>query len=277
MTVRGWWLAAGAFAAAGCSDKPRPIREAKEVRQPGADATVELPKDAPPTQSDPAALKVVADAVAAHTGGRPDRLDKLRSVDLTRTGSILALDPPRQTTWRIRATWPDRYRMDVDMTDSPRWVFTRVGDTGWKVGLVPGGSKEVLTGANLKGFITDASYEWLALLAPLADPGLVVAPAPDATFGGRPAAGVQLSGKSLPRAVAHFDKDTKLLVHFAYEGYEAGATVLKEVRVGGVREVNGVKLPDKLTIKMGGRPAAEWSVTTVEFPVDLPAKLFEEP
>jgi hypothetical protein len=277
MTRRGTLLAAGLAAAAGCSDKPRPIREAKEVRQSGADASVDLPTEAAPATSDPAAAKVVADAIAAHTGGRPDRLDKLRSVDLTRTGTILALDPPPKTTWRIRAAWPDRYRMDVEMADGPKLVFTRVGDTGWRAALAPGATKEVLSAVNLKGVIADATYEWLALLAPLADSGLIVAPAPDATFGGRPAAGVRLGGKTLPRAVAHFDKETKLLAHFAYEGNEAGSPIHKEVRVGGVREFHGVKLPDKLTIKMGGRPAAEWSVTTVEFPVELPAKLFEEP
>jgi hypothetical protein len=142
----------------------------------------------------------------------------------------------------------------------------------------PAGERKepVPAGQMLRGVMADDTYESLLLLTPLADPTLVAAPAADATIGGRPATGVWLSSKTLPRAVAHFDKETKLLVQFTYEGNE-GADLVKEVRITGTKVVNGVTLPEKYSIKWAGRPAVEWTVNKIEFPADLPAKVFEEP
>ena len=278
----GWRAVAGGVLAAaaipGCSDAPRAIQTAREVQAAAADATVELPKGQPPEASDPAAAKVVAEAIAAHTDGHPERLEKLRTVRLTRIGSIFASDPPLRATWQLRAAWPDRYRTDIDVPDSTRFMFARSGNSAWKFKQIAMAQKEVYpAGPDLQGILADTTYEWLALLVPLGDPGLVAVPAADATIGGKPAAGVWLSGKNLPRAVAHFDKATKLLAQFTYEGLEAGGPVLKEVRAAGTRDANGVKVPDKLRIKWAGRPAAEWAIDSIEFPVEFPAKLFDEP
>ncbi|MGL6096389.1 MAG: hypothetical protein ACRC7O_11410, partial [Fimbriiglobus sp.] len=201
--------------AGGCSDRPREIREAKPVKTDAADVTVELPKTPPPAASDPGAAAVLKDAIAAHTGGKPELLEKLRSVSYTRDGSTLS-PPMTPMTWMIRGKWPEGYRADVDMPGQPRMSICRTGAAAWQYFHVTGMTKQMLSGDPVKGVIADGTYESLAVLAPLADPDLVAAPAPDRTVMDRPAAGVWLTGKNLPSVVVHFDKETKRLAQFTY-------------------------------------------------------------
>ena len=264
-------LTAGVCIATGCSDAPRSIRTAKAIDSVAIDKPLELPTGTPPEKSDPVAAAIVAEAVKAHTNGKPERLDKLKRFKMVRTGILGGTQPQ---LWEYRGEWPDRFRVDEPQS---QMSIVRVGQDGWVSSPAQGVRKNPLQEPYKRGVLADTMYEFLPVLIPLADPTLVAAPFADRTINGKPASGVWLSGKHLPRAVVHFDKESKRLVQCAFESYEGDATVIKEVTILEYREVNGVQIPEKLTIKWNGRPAAEWTVTSIEFPVDLPAKVFEEP
>jgi hypothetical protein len=275
MTRQTAWVAVVVLGAvAGCSNNPPPIRVAPEYKPDPAEQPVALPREPAPATSDPAAQAVVADALNAHTNGQPKRIEDLRSTVQTRTGRLTGLTGEVKAEWELQWVWPDRLRLKWETPGQPTIVLVRSGGSAAQELPAP---KRPITDKPLRGVLADCFGETMTALVPLADPSAVFTQAPDAEVNKRPAVGVRVAGKDFPPAVVHFDKQTKLLAQYAYEGVENEVVVTKEVVVLGVKEFNGVKLPEKVQIKWNGRPNVEWTITKVEFPAKIDPKLFEGP
>ncbi|HVK17826.1 MAG TPA: hypothetical protein VM533_12825 [Fimbriiglobus sp.] len=275
------WIMVGAVVslagAVGCDGTPQTIATAKPVS--GGDVNKSAVQIAPgkaPAQSDPKAAELIAAAVAAHTGGKPELLQKLKTVRYVREGKVSAggLAEANQK-WEVHAGWPDRFRVRAEMLGQQVVTLVWSGTAGWR--HATGLSKIPMTEQEVSDFRHEVTGEWLELLFPLTEPGAVVALAEDAKVNNRPAGGVRVWHPSLSDAVLHFDKETRLLVRLAYDGRETGQKVTKEVLVQSHKEFAGVKLPEQTVYKSNGAEFADWRLTAAE-PLDkLDAKLFEEP
>jgi hypothetical protein len=287
MTRRATWavVAVIGLTAAGCGDGTRTIATARPIDTGGTAQAVVLPKDPPPTTSDPASRALLDEMLKAHTGGDPAKIERLRSVVVSRTGRVTLESGPGKATWEFRWVWPDKFRVRAETEGHPTLLIGRNGDTAWTAPAPlpgePAPTKLPVGEPKIRGVMADSYGESLALLVPLVEPGVVVSPHTDLEIKDKDDkkkvfAGLRVSGKGYPPTVIHVDRETKLLAHFTYEGWEQ-TTVTKEVTIGGLKEFDGVKLPERLFIKWNGRDFAEWTVTGVEAQANHEPKLFEGP
>lgn len=278
-------LAAVGLAAVGCDNDPPPAVAAKRLDDPAR--PIELKPPAKPAASEPAAAQLLAEAVAAHTGGKPERLDPLKACSYTRTGVIDAPGGRVPATWKMDLHWPDRFRLRTEnqtqaggVTVTQLTTFATSPAGAWQAfALVQSGqaAHEKREKANLPAdaapTLTAQFHEdALLLLFPLADPKTVAARAPDDAD----LLGLHVWTPALDYALLGFDKKTKLLVRVVYTGREALTTVTKELALADHQEVGGVKLPAKVSVKANGLSKADWTkLALTAGPID--PKAFETP
>jgi hypothetical protein len=265
------------WALVGCDGAPQTIATAKPVSNDTVSKSViqVLPAKAP-EKSDPKAAEVVASVVAASTGGKPELLQKLKSVRYVREGKISAGGTaPADQKWEVHAGWPDRFRVRAEMAGPQVVTLAWTGRAGWR--HATGNPKIPMTDLEVGDFRNDVTGEWLELLFPLTDPEAIVAPVEDMKVNDKPSVGVRLWHPVLSDAILYFDNETRLLTRFAYDGRETGKSVTKEVLVLSHKDFAGVKLPERTVYKSNGIQFAEWTLTAVEPLGSLDAKLFTDP
>lgn len=279
MTIRTGW-AAGVlvgFAAAGCSDAPKPIQAAKPIDTPVVAVGVKVAKTPAPAKSDPAAVAVVADAIKAHTGGKPERLAGWKTASYRLVGQVLP-QAPTAATLDVKMEWPTRFWSKWELDGKTPYILARNADTGWA--MTEGGVKQKATPEKSLDIAIDSSSEWFGFLGCLTDADTVVAPGPDLPESDRPTVGVRVWSPHLPPAVLHFEKASKRLARVTFLGREDGKEVTKEIVYlpdSTFTTANGLVLPSKRVVRIDGAPTAEWELVSVEIPATLDAKLFEKP
>lgn len=239
--------------AAGCSGDPPPIHEAKPlVRE--TPVAVEFQPPAKPEKSDPAAAKVIADALAAHTGNDLGKLDKLKATAVTRTGITKTPDGLRvPLTCNIEVFAPGRYRAELEVRrpdGAEKFAFVVAPTAGT---FTPAGKTKLpLDEATLLDLHAQRAEDEMLLLFPLADPATVAVPATDEVVNGSPAVGVYAWTPALAPVRLHFDKGTRRLVRLVYTGRERGFGVLKDITVREHAQTAGVWLPVKYLLRAKG-------------------------
>jgi hypothetical protein len=274
---RAWWAVAILVGGvtAGCSNDPPPIQEAKKVGGEEQKA-VDLTPGKAPEKSDPAAAAVVNAAVAAHTGGKPEKLKALKAVTFTRTGPATFGGPfPVDQKWTCHAAWPDRFRVKAEVPGQPVITLAWSGGAGWS--YTPASGKKAMTPQEAKDFQDDVTGDWLTLVFPLTEPTALFTQSGELTVNGKPSVGVRVWHPALSDAVAYFDKETKLLSQVTYSGREGGQKVTKEVTVFGSRPFADVTLPEKTVLRSSGKLYAEWTMASLEPLSSVDSKLFTDP
>jgi hypothetical protein len=261
----------------GCEKKP----ETKVVTKP-LDTKPERPGFPlldPPAQSDPASREVVAKIVAAHTNGKPELLNRLRGLTLTREGSISLADAPVAGTplkvvWN--GTWPNRSRY--------LWTGVHAFPTTYRVldrqvyqdtpspGMLP-----PLTEKRFDDSLRDNYGNWLQTLVPLVEPDAIVAPGPPFESPLKQLASIRLWRPGQPQAILYYDPKTHLLGRIAFDGRENGLPLYAEHSLEEMVEIAGFKIAKRLYIRFNGREVMEFSKVDLAIGVDHPAKIFNEP
>jgi hypothetical protein len=281
-------MAGGLWAAVGCDPEPPPVVEAKRVDEPMAQV-VELKPPPRPPQTEAAAAELLKDALTAHTGGQPERLEKLKACAYVRTGKSETPGGRTDATWKFHLQWPDRFRMSAEaqlgggVTHAHTFALSPAG--AWRAsvltgsGQVPQEKREKVTlDAEASRTLTSQFHEdCLVFLFPLADPKTVAARAPDESLNGQELIGLHVWTPALDYALLGFDKKTKLLTRVVYSGREALTNVTKEVVATEHQEFDGVKLASKLYVKANGRTLADWYKLTVTTGQPIDPKVFENP
>lgn len=253
--TRGLLLLAVGFAG-GCSSDPPPIVEAKPVigERP---VEVAFAPPAKPDKSDPAAAKLIADALAAHTGNDLAKLDKLKAVSLHRTALARTDDAVRSPLdWKADLI-PGRYRAEA-VLQHPRMThrYTAVvGPDGGSQSMPGEGGtmvKVAIEGEDLVDCHRQRAEDELLLLYPLADKSTVAVPAPEGDVNGRPASGAYVWTPTLAPALVHFDKQTGRLVRLVYSGRENRTEVPKDLTVREHAQFGGVWLPSRYLLRAKG-------------------------
>ncbi len=283
-------LAITFLAAVGCDPEPPPAVEVKKKEEAKADQ-FELKPPPRPAKSDPAAAQLLKEALDAHTGGKPDRLDRYKSAAYTRTGMMEAPGSRVPADWTFDLAWPDKFRLRTKLElAKDGGAFTQL-DT---FALTPAGAwqarAEVQSGQQpaekrqrmpmdaefTRTLKTQMNEDAVLFLFPLADPTTVVARGPDEALNGVEVVGLKVWTPALEYALLSFDKKTKLLARVVYSGREMAVSVVKEVVVTENQEFDGVKLPVKLTVKANRQNKGDWQKLTVT-PGPIDPKVFDTP
>lgn len=275
--IPGLSLVAAAVLLAGCAEEQRPIKVAKRVEtQAAAAKPVEIPAMTAPAASDPAAAAVIRAALQAHTGGRPELLEKFKApMSVKREGQMWNAGPyPMAVKWEAALAWPDRYRYTMLLPSGDTLLLAAAGDKVWRF---MGGQRLDLAGEEAKDVRESSSAEWLGFLFPLADPAARFAPAENTTVNEKPAVGVRVWAPKAVDAVLHFDAESKLLVQVSFNGREQGKDVVKQSVFLTHKPYHGVTLGDKTVLRVQGQNMYEWSTSVIELDAKIDPKTYEQP
>ncbi len=273
---------------AGCKPEPATPRTAKPTDVPVAGPLV-LKPPAKPGQSTPEGQAKLTALLAAHTGGKPARLDALKSGGFTRVGVLFLNGPPGfPATQTVEVAWPAQFKYSTEITTetvgttsvglSPEgnWISQSNrphGDTGAKA--LP---KQKIVDDLLLTAQRQMQEDHCFLLFPFADPATKVLLADDTKIGEeRDCYGLHVWTPALEYALVHVDKKTNLLVRIAFTGHENGRDVLKELLFEDAQDFGGVKLPAKVYVRAAGIELAEWRSLKVTAGKTFDPKHFDNP
>jgi hypothetical protein len=278
--MRRTWAWAGVVLAAvvGCNDSGPPKRSlAKPVDDGGANTPpVAAKKVSKPDRTDPAAEAVIEKLLKAHTGGKPELIEPLKTHAITRKGQFTIGEQSQETVWRMTAAWPDRYRVEMEWPaqGGTRDLMVQNGPEGWKLMRAAGDVRPVpFTPGEYAPFVADAYAEWATLLVPLLDAAARVAALPPDGAAGK--VWVWVAGR--PAVLLSIDEKSGLLTRVDYEVPEVGGAITASLVLSEHKPVNGVLLPTKVDYSRNNRPTARWASSEVEFPKAAPADAFTKP
>ena len=271
---------------AGCKPEPPTLRTAKPTELPSA-GILELKPPAKPAESPADARKKLDAMLAAHTGGKPELLQKQKVCSFTRTGVLFANGQAHATTQTVDSSWPDRFKHSTEITTET------VGFTS--VGLSPDGNwisqvnrrfgdplpqpvpKQKLTEDLLVTARRQMQEDACFLLFPLADPLTRVLLADDTKLGEKDCYGLHVWTPALDYALLHVEKKSNTLVRIAFTGHENGRDVLKELLIEDAQDFGGVKLGAKVYVRVAGIELAEWRSLKVTAGKAFDPKHFDGP
>lgn len=269
----------------GCKDEPATLQTAKPTETPSS-GPFDLKPPAKPAKADPEAKTKLDAMIAAHTGGKPERLAKLKSCSFTRHGLIMN-DGPRTAVQTIDLDWPNRYKYRSEITLNGQNVF-QAGLTptlNWRFPGEPDPTKALPDKPEkqkLDGDITvtvrrQMQEDALFLLFPFLEPETVVTTAEGDTIGEKECFGLHVWTPALDYALVHVDKAGSQLARLAYRGREGRAEVVKIMVFEEFQEFGGVKLGSKIYLKAAGNDLASWRSLSVTLGKTFDPTYFDNP
>jgi hypothetical protein len=209
------------------------------------------------------ALAIVDDAIKAHGGA--DALAKAQAFTRKGTGSVKPFDKEMPLTEELTVSLPDRMRLSSEIDKTARIVIVLNGDKAWQS---TGGPASEIAALRLKEVTDEASVLWLATLTPLKKDSFTLKPLPEKKVNDKPAIGISVSAKGRPDVKMYFDKGSHLLVKIEREAQQGGVKVDKEYLYDDYKDVDGVKLPGRLTESVNGKKFSE--VTAASYKLHKP-------
>ncbi len=198
------------------------------------------------------ALAVVDEAIKAHGG--TDALAKAQSFTRSGSGTVSLFDKAIAITSEQTVSLPDRSRLAIEIDKKTRITAVLNGDKGWESA---GGPATEMAAARVKELADETYVLWLATLTPLKKDTFLLKALPEKKVNAKPAVGLAVAAKGRPDVRLYFDKETHLLVKVEREAVEGGQKVDKEYYFADYKEVDGVKLPTKLTESINGKKFSE--------------------
>lgn len=116
------------------------------------------------------------------------------------------------------------------------------------------------------------------LLEPLRDRNLTLAPADEVKVEGQTATGVKVTNKDLGTTQLYFDKENGQLLRATYRtvGHD-GKEHDYELLLSQPKEMAGIRIPTRATVKQDGKPYTESEVVALQREEKLDRKVFEKP
>lgn len=221
---------------------------------------------------DAADARALIDKGIKALGGK-DKLAKVQAQTWKEKGTYYGMGKGIPYTSVCAVQWPDKFRMEVE------GVFTIVpnGDKGW---IKSEGETKEMSKEQLAAQKESHHAGWVTTLLPLDDKSYSLALLPESKVDGKPAAGIKVTKKGMPDVSLFFDKESGLPVKstFRTKAEEQGnKEVIQDVYYGGYRDVNGVKIPGKITIKRDDKPFVEAENSDIKLAEKLDEKTFAKP
>jgi hypothetical protein len=244
-------------------------------------------KEAPvivPKASEPGAAKYIQERIAAATGGKPERLEKLKAYRQKAAGRWQWPNGglPVNATRDVAAVWPGKVSVNYEFSageikeshlvirDGSARLANNLGN-----GFAPFDPPSPQEQSAIA--VVDALAEqWMPVLVPLAEPNLVAFDLKDQPIGNQVARTVKVSLPNAPVFTLWFDMTTGLLglVSFSHAEF-GGKPIEKRMSVSGYKAIDGVSLPMLIECHRNGMLVQEWTVSRWEFPDKIDDAAFE--
>ena len=211
-------------------------------------------------RADDDARAIIDKAIKA--AGGEQALAKYKAQTWKEKGTFYGEGDGQPYTGTYAVQWPDKFKMEI--TD----VFTLVlkGDQGW---FSAGGNTTEMSKEQLAETKEGQYIGWVATLLPLTDKAFELSPLGESKVGDQEAVAVKVARKDHNDVKLYFNKETGLLVKFAGRFKEArsGKEVDQESTLSDYKEVAGIMLPTKVSIKRNGKLFVEAQIDDLK-PMD---------
>jgi hypothetical protein len=169
--------------------------------------------------------------------------------------------------------WPGQFKMEI------QGVFAIVldGDKGW---MKTGGQTLEMTGENLAVHLSNHRAGWIATLLPLKDKDFALKLLGESKVDERPVVGVKVTRKEYPDVELYFDKTTHLLSKISYPTKvpeEQFKGVTAEISFANFIEIEGAKVPSKVSMKRDGKRFVEAEMEEIHAVGKLDDVVFGKP
>ncbi len=209
---------------------------------------------------------------AIRAAGGEEKLAKYKAQTWTEKGTYYGMGAGVPYTGTYALQWPDKFKMEI------QGVFTIVvnGDKGW---TNANGSTQEMSKEQLEEQKQGLYNGWVATLVPLKDKAYKVSFLGESKVGDRQALGVKVARKDHYDVNLYFDKETSLLVKSSTRLKEAmsGQEVEQEASYSEFKEVAGVKIPMKVSIKRDGKQFVEAENSDIKLAEKLDDSVFAKP
>jgi hypothetical protein len=221
--------------------------------------------------------RAVIDRAITAAGGEA-RLSRFKAAEWTCKGTAHA-STALTFTDRCFAQWPEQFRHESAIEvrgEKFERALVLDGTRGWiKSGPVTADmSDEALAELRDKVHVLRLA----ATLLPLKEKGVTLAPLDDVKIDGRAAAGVAVTCPGRPELRLYFDKDKGLLLKCERTVKDPLlGEVSEETFFSDYHEAEGVQVARTVSVKRGGKPFLDWSITDFQVRAKLENGLFARP
>jgi hypothetical protein len=221
--------------------------------------------------------RALVDRAIAAAGGEA-RLGRFKAAEWTCKGTAHA-STELAFTDRCFAQWPEQFRTESEVEargEKLERALVLDGGRGW---VKTGGSAVALNDAARDELRDKVHVLCLsATLLPLKDKAVTLKPLDEITIDGRAAAGVSAASAGRPEVAFYFDKEKGLLLKC-----ERGVSdpllgkVTEETFFSDYHEVDGVQVARKVSVRRGGKPFLDWTISDFHVRDKLDRGLFAAP
>lgn len=218
---------------------------------------------------------------AMQAAGGEAKLAKLQGIMLKGKGvyhEAGGQNMPFTGTWYYQGV--DKYRQYMEMeVMKKKTMELRVvnGDKGWtKDGPL---EAQIMDKDELGAEKENIYFNWVTTLAPLKSKEFKLTAADEIKVEGKAAAGLLVARKGQRDIKLYFDKETNFLVKTERKVKDLSTRkeVLEEMYFSKVKDVDGIKLPLKYSVKWDGQLQADAEMTEAKAADKLDEKLFAKP
>lgn len=216
--------------------------------------TLSLALALPATADDPKA--VVEKAIKAHGGA--DLLKKYPAHKATFKGTVSSMGMEIEMKGVVSGVLPDKFKVVGTLSVGGQDIPLEQVVNGKKFRMSIGGNELPVPDEQVEDGLNSVYEASLASLLPLQTAGYTLKPAAEATVDGKKAVGVLVSHKDRPDVTLHFDAESGRLVKTSRKGKaEDGSEADRETVYGDYKAVQGLQVPHKEVVTVGGKKTTE--------------------
>jgi outer membrane lipoprotein-sorting protein len=204
--------------------------------------------------------------------GGEERLAKFQAMTWSEKGTYYGMGNGLEYTGVYSVQYPDKFRMEIQGFAT----FVLNGDKGW---INMGGNTEEMNKAQLEEQQAGQYYGWVSRLVPLKDKAYKLSLLAESKVGDRPVAGVKVARDGHYDVDLYFDKETGDLLKTSTRLKEAmsGKEVEQEASYSDHKDVDGIKVPTKISIKRDGKLFVEAVNSDIKLAEKLDDSVFAKP
>ncbi|MGL4420874.1 MAG: hypothetical protein ACRCZF_09440 [Gemmataceae bacterium] len=269
------------LAVLGCEKSRKPtFAEPVEAAKNEPLANTLMPK---PRETDLDAESILDAAVRAHTGGKPELLEKLRGHNVERTGKMFDVKREQMIEASMigDAVWADKYRVVFrGVKNETTLTMCLMGNDGWQVFPGQNDEKALPMPPGMPAIMAaDVYAEWMLVLAPLrlGSSHIAKREPTEEKVDGKSTDGVWVWMENRVPILVLIDRETKRVVRVKYTVEEFGGPVPKSLSVYEHITEGGIRIPYRIDYAANSKPFAQWTKSRVTFPKSIPDSYFQKP
>jgi hypothetical protein len=219
------------------------------------------------------ARAILEKGIKAHGGAAA--LEKALVCKRTDTGmqSLGTRDVPFVS--QVTRSLPDRVRLQIELDKKINTTLVLDGNKGWQ--SEGGAAATGLPPSRVRELREEAYVWWLSTLIPITRKGFKLSTVDSIKIDGEPAVGIKVIHKGHADTRLYFLERNGLLARIDRRTAEGGVQVDKEYLYGGYKEISGLTVPTKETVKVNNRKHTEFTISNYSFPGKLGAGAFARP